>query len=184
MKNNIKLMSIVLGFLIFLFLINKWQQNKLNSSTNRVFNIEKEDVFGIEISTKDELLSLTFDGEKWSIDDHDSLEVKIATLNSFFDKVLTVEKTVPVSKNKKKWDKFMVGDSTGTRLVFEDFDGKTLAEVVIGRSSAEWSSSNIRIESFDEVFQTNENVNWLVNVSPTYWGEIPSPDTSSINLQQ
>ena len=69
----------------------------------------------------------------------------------------------------------MVGDSTGTRLDFLDYNGEYLGSIIVGRSNAEWSSSNVRIEDEVEVYQTNDNVSWQLNTSPTHWGEVPAP---------
>ena len=84
--------------------------------------------------------------------DHDSLTVKANTINSFFTTMLNLEKTSLVSKNPSNWHKFMVDDSSGAKLKFLDFESKVLSEVVVGRSNAEWSSSNIRIGDVPEVY--------------------------------
>ena len=79
----------------------------------------------------------------------------------------------------------MVGDSTGTHLNFLDYNGELLGNIIVGRSNAEWSSNNVRIEDGVEVYQTNENVSWQLNTSATFWGEVPSPpeaDSTDIDL--
>ena len=83
-----------------------------------------------------------------------------------------------VSKNKNNWDKFNVGDSTGTNLVLRDFNKNILSRIIVGSSKSEWSSSNIRVNDEVEVYQTNENISWQLNTSPTYWGELPKADTT------
>ena len=57
----------------------------------------------------------------------------------------------------------MVGDSTGTHLKFIDYNNETLSKIVVGRSNAEWSTSNIRIGDSPEVHHTSENVSWQIN---------------------
>ena len=161
--------------LLILFSLSQFKQNSLDTRSDQIFNIDKSDIFGINIHQGIDSLSLSFNGDNWSIINHDSLQVKDNTLNGFFDKLLNLKRTSLVSKNPLKWDKFMVGDSTGTHLVFLDYNGESLGSIIVGRSNAEWSSSNVRIENEIEVYQTNENVSWQLNTSPTHWGEVPTP---------
>ena len=89
-----------------------------------------------------------------------------------------------VSMSQAKWDKFNVGDSTGTLLVLKDHNSEYLGRITVGRSGAEWSASNIRVGDEVEVYQTNENIAWQLNTSPTYWGEVPpppEPDSTAID---
>ena len=161
--------------LIILFAISQFNQNSLSSKSDQVFSIERDDIFGIEIHELSDSISLSFNGDTWSIDGHDSLTVKENTINSFFEKILDLKRTTLISKNSSKWDKFMVGDSTGTHLIFLDYNNESIGKIIVGRSNAEWSSSNVRIENEVEVYQTNENISWQLNTSPTHWGEVPTP---------
>ena len=176
---KMKWLFIALPILIVVFLFNSLQQSKLETNSNQIFEIEKEDIFNIDISKADENISLFFDGQNWSIDGNDTLVVKENTINGFFNNVLKVKRTSMVSKNKNNWDKFNVGDSTGTNLVLRDHNNEILSNIIVGSSKAEWSSSNIRINDEVEVYQTNENISWQLNTSPTYWGEVPKPDTTA-----
>ena len=114
---KMKWLLIALPILIIVFLFNSMQQSKLGSNSDQIFDINREDIFSIDISKADENVSLFFDGQSWTIDGNDSLIVKENTLNSFFDNVLKVKRTSMVSKNKNNWDKFNVGDSSGNILV-------------------------------------------------------------------
>ena len=176
---KMKWLFIALPILIVVFLFNSLQQSKLGTNSNQIFEIEKEDIFNIDISKADENISLFFDGQNWSINGNDTLVVKENTINGFFNSVLKVKRTSMVSKNKNNWDKFNVGDSTGTNLVLRDHNNEILSKIIVGSSKAEWSSSNIRINDEVEVYQTNENISWQLNTSLTYWGEVPKPDTTS-----
>ena len=172
--------------LIILFAISQFNQNSLSSKSDQVFSIERDDIFGIEIHELSDSISLSFNGDTWSIDDHDSLTVKENTINSFFEKILDLKRTTLISKNSSKWDKFMVGDSTGTHLIFLDYNNESIGKIIVGRSNAEWSSSNIRIGDAIEVYQSNENISWQLNTSPTHWGEVPEPlsaDSLDIDLE-
>ncbi len=172
--------------LIILFAISQFNQNSLSSKSDQVFSIERDDIFGIEIHELSDSISLSFNGDTWSIDDHDSLTVKENTINSFFEKILDLKRTTLISRNSSKWDKFMVGDSTGTHLIFLDYNNESIGKIIVGRSNAEWSSSNIRVGDAIEVYQSNENISWQLNTSPTHWGEVPEPlsaDSLDIDLE-
>ncbi len=170
-----KWLLISFGVMVVLFGINQIQQNQLTSKSDQVFDINREDVFQINISQGDDSISLLFNGESWAIDGHDTLQVKSNTMDRFFETVLNVKRTSLVSKNAGKWDKFNVGDTTGTHLVLKDYNGEPLANAIVGRSNAEWSSSNIRFGGEIEVYHTGENISFQLNTSPTHWGEVPPP---------
>ena len=54
MGKEMKRMGIVLGVLFAGYFINSSQQGKYNSKSDRIFNINKADVFSIEISKENE----------------------------------------------------------------------------------------------------------------------------------
>ena len=183
MGSQMKWMSIALLVLIALFGLNNFQQSKYNASSDQIFDLERDSIFAFEIIKGQEFVLLLFDGENWSIDKHDSLTVKPNTINSFLNTILALKKTSLVSTNPSKWDKFMVGDSTGTHLKFYDYDKNTLAQITVGRSNAEWSTSNIRINDEPEVYHSSENVSWQINPSPSHWGEVVEPDSTKSDSQ-
>ena len=86
--DKMKWLFIALPILIIIFLINSNQQNKLGSNSDKIFEIEKEDIFFIDISKADEIISLLFDGQSWSIKGNDTLIVKENSIDSFFNSVL------------------------------------------------------------------------------------------------
>ncbi len=175
MGNTMKWLLAALGVLLLLYGITQLQQRGLQSSSEQVFDITRADVYGIHITNDSDSLLLRFDGVKWNIANHDSLQVKENTLNNFFARILDLKRTSLISKNPDKWDKFMVGDSTGTYLQLLDISGGTLGTIIVGRSNADWSTSNMRVGDEVEVFQTSENISRLLNTSPTYWGQVPPP---------
>ncbi len=184
MGKNMKWLVIALAVLVVLFGISQMKQSGYESSSDQVFDIERDDVFSFNISKVEESITLNYNGETWSIEGNDTLVVKKNTMDSFFSNVLEVKRTSLVSKNGSKWEKFNVGDSTGTRLVLMDHNGESMGDIVVGRSNAEWSSSNIRVGDEVEVYQTNKNISWQLNTSPTYWGEVPpppEPDSTSVD---
>ena len=84
MGKNMKWLLIALGVLVVLFGINQFQQSNLSSNSDKVFNLNQDDIFNFKISNGEEAISLSFNGESWSIDGNDTLVVKDNTVNSFF----------------------------------------------------------------------------------------------------
>ena len=107
MGKQMKWMIAALIVLLALFAINSYQQGKYNTTSDRVFDLERENIFAFEISKGDDFISLSFDGESWYIDEHDSLTVKSNTVNSFLNTILSLKKTSLVSTNSSKCTPFL-----------------------------------------------------------------------------
>ena len=124
------------------------------------------------IKQKDQSITLVKSDSTWSIMDMDSLVMKDHQIKSFFDKVVSLEKEILISKNPEKWDKFNVDDSTGKRFSFMDENEKNLGEFVIGQGQ-DYSRNFIRIGDNPEVYRTNTNVQYLLNTNASFWGKVP-----------
>ena len=85
MGKHIKWLLFALGVLLVLFSINQLQQRNLSSNSDQIFSLKRDDVFQFQITKVNELVSLTFNGESWSIDGNDTLLVKENTINGFFN---------------------------------------------------------------------------------------------------
>ena len=97
--DKMKWLFIALPILIIVFLINSNQQNKLGSNSDQIFEIEKEDIFFIDISKADEIINLFFDGQSWSIEGNDTLIVKENSIDSFFNSVVSPFLSLPNRKS-------------------------------------------------------------------------------------
>ena len=58
MAKQLKWMGFVLVFLIAIYAINSTQQKKYNAKSDLIFDIDRDDVFALEISTASEYLKL------------------------------------------------------------------------------------------------------------------------------
>jgi len=184
MTKQIKWLLTALGILVVLFLVNQMNQKKHTVTKKDLFTIEKEDVYGIEVSKQGDTLKLIFDGSDWQIEGHDSLQVKTTIMDNFFNRVMKTTRTSLVSRKKEKWDKSNVSDSLGTRLRLLDAEGQVLTEVVLGRSTADWSVNNVRIEGENEVYQTDQSIIYQLQTQPNYWGAVlppPKPDSTKVD---
>jgi hypothetical protein len=175
MTKQLKWLLTALGILVVLVLVNQMNQKKHTITKKDLFNVAKEDIYGIEVSKQGDTLKLTFDGSAWQIEGHDSLQVKTTIMDNFFNRVMKTKRTSLVSRNKEKWDKFNVSDSLGTRLRLMDAEGNVLTDIVLGRSTADWSVNNVRVEGENEVYQTDQSIIYQLQTRPNYWGEVPPP---------
>ena len=91
MNNKLIIGLGTLGILIVLYIFNLSQQKDYQSTSNKLFNIEKEQIKKILIQSQGEAIELLRIDTTWAISGHDSLIIKQNLLNSFFDRVLTLE---------------------------------------------------------------------------------------------
>ena len=73
MGKHMKWLLLALGVLLVLFSINQLQQRNLSSNSDQIFSLKRDDVFQFQITKGNESVSLTFNGESWSIDGNDTL---------------------------------------------------------------------------------------------------------------
>ena len=105
MGKHMKRLLIVLGVFVVLFGINQMQQRGRASSSDQVFDLQRDDVFSFDITKGEDSIALLYNGASWSILQHDTLVVKESTFHSVFDNVLNVKRTSLVSGNAAKWEK-------------------------------------------------------------------------------
>ncbi|MBT3589217.1 MAG: hypothetical protein HOK52_01170 [Candidatus Marinimicrobia bacterium] len=162
----------ILAVLAVLFLVNQKSQTKFEISSDRIYTGDADAISKIIIKEKDQSITLVKSDSTWSISDVDTLIMKNHQINNFFDKVVTLEKEILISKNPEKWNIFNVGDSTGKWFTLMDENDISLGEFVIGQGK-DYSRNFIRIGDKPEVYRTNVNVQYLLNTNATFWGEVP-----------
>jgi len=162
----------ILALLAVLFLVNQRSQTKFEISSDKIFTGDEEAISKIVIKQKDQSITLVKSDSTWSIMDMDSLVMKDHQIKSFFDKVVSLEKEILISKNPEKWSKFNVDDSTGKWFTFIDENENSLGEFVIGQGQ-DYSRNFIRIGDKPEVYRTNTNVQYLLNTNASFWGKVP-----------
>ena len=173
MTNNLKIASIVFGLLIIILIINNNKQSAFISQSNQIFEKNINDIQKILIQKNNEAIELIKVDTTWEILGNDTLIIKERSLDSFFDKVLTVNKETLISENPEKYDKFSISDSLGTHLALINLKNETIAYYVFGRSNTDYSRSYVRIGNDPNVYLTDQNVTYMLNTQETYWGEMP-----------
>jgi len=165
-----------LSALVILTVIYFYNQNVQQShivAGSSIFSGNQENIQRVLITEGDNSLELVRSDTTWSITQADTLLIKENQINNLFDRLLAVKMEMLISKNQTKWEKFGVDDSLGRHFqVFNDKD-EELIHYIFGNSGQDYQHNYIRNSNSSEVYRTNDNVYFLLNSSPTYWGKSP-----------
>jgi hypothetical protein len=162
--------------LIGIFFFNKNSQSKLETVSEAIFVDDIEDIFKFLIQKGEEAIELARIDTMWRISGNDTLEIKSQSMDNLFDKVLKVNRGTIISENPEKYGKYSVDDSTGTHLAVIDSKGETVGYYVFGRSKSDYSRSYVRVGSDPKVYLADQNVTYMLQTRPTYWGEKPKEE--------
>ena len=176
MTKNVQIALIVLLVLVGIYFLNKSSQTKFESMSEAIFNDEPEDIFKFLIQQGQEAIELSRVDTLWRISGNDTLEVKSRSMDNLFDKVLKVNRGTIISENPEKYGKYSVDDSTGTHLAVINSKGETVGYYVFGRSKSDYSRSYVRVGSDPKVYLADQNVTYMLQTRPTYWGEKPKKE--------
>ena len=176
MTKNLKISLIVLVILIGIYLINIRSQSKLKSTYTAIFIDDPENIFKFLIQNGKEAIELARVDTMWRISGNDTLEVKSQSMDNLFDKVLKVNRGTIISENQNNYEKYSVDDSTGTHLAVIDSKGETIGYYVFGRSNSDYSRSYVLVGSDPKVYLADQNVTYMLQTRPTYWGEKPKEE--------
>ena len=176
MTKNVQIALIILVIFVGIYFLNKSSQTKFESTSEAIFNDEPEDIFKFLIQQDQEAIELSRVDTLWRISGNDTLEVKSRSMDNLFDKVLKVNRGTIISENPEKYGKYSVDDSTGTHLAVINSKGETVGYFVFGRSKSDYSRSYVRVGSDPKVYLTDQNVTYLLQTRPTYWGEKPKEE--------
>ena len=186
MNKSLQYLLIIFGVLLLLFFINQGQQKKYNISSESIFNVEQDDIGKIILrDTNGDSLTLVRTDTTWSMLQADSLEIKDRQISQFFEKVISGSYDMVMSKNPNKWGKFGVTDSTGKKISLFDKNNNLIESVIFSNKGQDYAHNFYRNVDDDEVYRTTENLFYMINVKPSYWGSKPkqkSLDEPSLNI--
>ncbi len=176
MTKNVQIALIVLVIFIGIYFLNKSSQTKFESTSEAIFDDEPEDIFKFLIQQGEEAIELSRVDTLWRISGNDTLEIKSRSMDNLFDKVLKVNRGTIISENPEKYGKYFVDDSTGTHLAVINSKSETVGYYVFGRSKSDYSRSYVRVGSDPKVYLADQNVTYMLQTQPTYWGEKPKEE--------
>ena len=177
MNKSLQYLLVTFGVLLLLFFINQSQQDKYQISSESIFSVNEENIFQISLhdSNGDSLVIVKTD-TSWTMPQVDTLEMRDRQIDQFFEKVVNGTYDMVMSKNPEKWEKFGVTDSLGKTVNLFDENGMLLSSVIFSNKGQDYSHNFYRIDSENEVYRTTENIFYMINVQPTYWGSKPKPE--------
>ena len=173
MTRKLQISAMILFLLIGIFLYNKNYQSKFESSFKEIFLHKKEDIFKILIQNGNESIEIIKVDTIWSISSNDTLKIKSQSMDNFFNKVLKVNRGTIISSNPEKYEKYSIDDSTGTHLAIINYNGDTMDYYIFGQSKSDYSRSYVRIGKDPNVYLADQNVTYMLQTRPTYWGQVP-----------
>lgn len=160
-----------------------YQQNFTSHSLN-LYSEDDGAVCRVVIKKSGEELEIVKIDTSWQITGHDTLVIKENSIENLFEKVLKTKKGTVLSINPDKYTKYSVDDSSGTHLILYDPFDDEIGHFIFGSSKSDYSRNNVRIKGDESVYQTDQNVVWIINTRPDYWGQKPKPpelDTTLVN---
>ena len=161
----------MLAVLILFYILNINQQKNYQSTSSQIFDFNQTQVNSFLIKSESATIEIQRVDTSWAITNNDSLVLKENILNTFFDKIFTLESETIMTKNSEKWSKYNIDDLLGTHLTFYDFNNDVIGTFVFGRSSSDFSRCYIRLGDKSEVYLVNQNIMFNLQTRPEYWGE-------------
>ena len=184
MNKSLQYLIIAFVLLLFLFFINRSQQNKYNSSSELIFNIDDDRIYRILfLDTNGDSLSIVKTDTTWTMPKSDTLVIKDRQINQFFEKVVNGKYDMVRSKNPDNWNKYGVTDSLGKTVSLFDSNNKLIKSVIFSNKGQDYSHNNYRIVGENEVYRTTENIFYLINITPSYWGSPPKVEVDTLKSQ-
>jgi hypothetical protein len=175
MNKSLQYLLVVFIFLLLLFFINQNQQNKYKISSELIFHVNEDEIHRILLEEAGDSLVLVKSDTSWFMPQADTLEMKDRQINQFFEKVINGSYDMIMSKNPNKWSKFGVTDSSGKKITLFSEENEILSSVIFSNKGQDYSHNFYRTIGANEVYRTTENVFYMINSKPTYWGSKPSP---------
>ena len=174
MNKSLKYTLSGVALLLLLFFLNQSQQSKYNLSSNLIFNGDSELIHRIIMNgSKGDTLELVKTDTTWTMTQADTLILKDRQFNQLFERLIGGKYDMIVSNNIQKWSKFGVTDSLGRSIRLFDKDNRLLGHYIFGNKGQDYSHNYVRVYDKKEVYRTTENVYYLLNTNPTFFGKNP-----------
>ena len=183
MNKSLQYLLIVFGVLLLLFFINQSQQSKYRIASEAIFHVEEDNIYRILFTDSNgDSLVLVKSDTSWYLPQADTLEMKDRQINQLFEKVINGKYDMIMSKNPEKWNKFGVTDSSGRVVTLFDEDNTLLLSIIFSNKGQDYSHNFYRTVGENEVYRTTENIFYMINTKPTYWGSKPKKEETENSL--
>ena len=183
MNKSLQYLLIVFGVLLLLFFINQSQQSKYRIASEAIFHVEEDNIYRILFTDSNgDSLVLVKSDTSWYLPQADTLEMKDRQINQLFEKVINGTYDMIMSKNPEKWNKFGVTDSSGKMVTLFDEDNTLILSIIFSNKGQDYSHNFYRTVGENEVYRTTENIFYMINTKPTYWGSKPKKEETENSL--
>ena len=183
MNKSLQYLLIVFGVLLLLFFINQSQQSKYRITSEAIFHVDEGNIYRILFTDSNgDSLVLVKSDTSWYMPQADTLEMKDRQINQLFEKVINGTYDMIISKNPEKWNKFGVTDSSGKMVTLFDEDNTLLLSIIFSNKGQDYSHNFYRTVGENEVYRTTENIFYMINTKPTYWGSKPKKEETENSL--
>ncbi len=185
MNKSLQYLIIAFVLLLILFIVNRMQQSRYSASSELIFNIDENKIGRIlMLDTNGDSLILVKTDTTWSMPQADTLVMKNRQINQFFEKIVTGKYDMIRSKNPNNWSKYGVTDSLGKTVSLFDNNNNLIKSVIFSNKGQDYSHNNYRIIGENEVYRTTENIFYIINISPNYWGSPPKVEKDSLDIDK
>ena len=183
MNKSLQYLLIVFVVLLLLFFINQSQQSKYSISSEAIFHVEEDNINRILLADSNgDSLVLVKSDTSWYMPQADTLEMKDRQINPFFEKVINGTYDMIMSKNPEKWNKFGVTDSSGKKVILFDEENAIISSIIFSNKGQDYSHNFYRTVGENEVYRTTENIFYMINTKPTYWGSKPKKEETENSI--
>ena len=180
--NNLKWLLIGIAVLLGLYALLQVRESGYTTPTGQVFPENTDDIYRIEMMTKDDILTLHKKDLEWTIVGHDTLKIRDLRITALFEQVLKVSRETTMTDKSDNWSKYAVDDAMGTHVKVYNAKDELLAHAVFGRSSTDWARNYVRIGDGPEVYLTDRSIVYQVSTDATFWGEkLPEPAPAAVD---
>jgi hypothetical protein len=176
MTNSLKYGIASFAIILLLFLFNQRSQRSYNITGVEIFDGNEDEISRIKITEKNKSIELLKTDTTWSILGNDSLIIIENKIKNIFDKVLKTKKEMLITSKNEKWSKFGVDDSTGKHFILHDVNDNELLHLIFGNKGQDFQHNYVRNEKSSDVYRTNSNIFFMLNTTPTYWGNLPKTE--------
>ena len=180
--NNLKWLLIGIAVLLGLYALLQVRESGYTTPTGQVFPENTDDIYRVEMMTKDDILTLQKKDLEWTIVGHDTLKIRDLRITALFEQVLKVSRETTMTDKSDNWSKYAVDDAMGTHVKVYNAKDELLAHAVFGRSSTDWARNYVRIGDGPEVYLTDRSIVYQVSTDATFWGEkLPEPTPAAVD---
>tara|TARA_B100001750_G_scaffold247637_1_gene274111 strand:+ start:1702 stop:2295 length:594 start_codon:yes stop_codon:yes gene_type:complete len=171
---SIGVLVVLLGFYFY----DNSKQNSYQAGYSDIFTFDSSKISKVIILKDSEGIEIENIDSTWNINGHDSLTIKQRSIDTLFDKILKVKRSImAVSDNPKDLSIYSLDDDECTNIVFLDEDGNTLSKATFGIWASNYYSNYYRHPDALGVYKTDSNILTYITTNPMYWGEKPKAET-------